>query len=112
MVHYIDLAKDFSEFPFGRTSPDDGEFTGQAFRDKILKPILDKLQANDKITVNLDGVIVGIGSSFLSESFGGLVKKGYITKEKLLDVLDIKCEDDVYRDEINKYINEAILEKN
>ncbi|AIW12893.1 STAS-like domain-containing protein [Vibrio tubiashii] len=111
MMYQIDLAKDFSEFPFGRTSPEDGEFTGQRFRDNILKPAIERLKAGDKIDVNLDGIIVGIGSSFLSESFGGMVKKGYISKERLLEVLIITCEDEVYKREINKYINEAVVEE-
>ncbi|EKO3482278.1 STAS-like domain-containing protein [Vibrio fluvialis] len=111
MMYRIDLARDFSEFPFGRTSPEDGDFTGQKFRDDVLKPALDQLKDGDKIDVDLDGVVIGIGSSFLSESFGGLIKKGYISKERLLDVLIITCEDDVYRQEINKYIKEAVLEE-
>ncbi len=109
-MHTINLA-DFSEFPFGRKSPEDGEFTGQAFREKILKPAINKLNPGDQINVDLDGVIVGIGSSFLSESFGGLVKKGYITKNCLLDVLTITSEDTSYEIEIRKYINDAELEE-
>ncbi|MDE1333590.1 STAS-like domain-containing protein [Vibrio aestuarianus] len=111
MMYNIDLAKDFSEFPFGRNSPEDGEFTGQRFRDNVLKPAIDRLKAGDKINVNLDGIVVGIGSSFLSESFGGMVKKGYITRDDLLKILIITCEDDVYKKEIDKYINEAVVEE-
>ncbi|KQB10061.1 STAS-like domain-containing protein [Vibrio metoecus] len=111
MMYKIDLAKDFSEFPFGRISPDDGDFTGQKFRDNVLKPVIDQLQDGDIIDVDLDGVIIGIGSSFLSESFGGLVKKGYISKDRLLDVLKITCEDEVYRQEIYRYIKEAVMEE-
>lgn len=107
MMHRVDLAE-FSKFPFGRNSPDDGMFTGQKFRDDVLKPVLDKLQDGDKINVDLDGVVVGIGSSFLSEGFGGLVKKGYISKDKLLDVLIITSEDETYKVEIQRYISEAV----
>ncbi|EOA6544918.1 TPA: STAS-like domain-containing protein [Vibrio vulnificus] len=109
MMYRIDLAE-FSEFPFGRISPDDGEFTGQKFRDTVLKPTIDQLGPNDTINVNLDNVIVGIGSSFLSESFGGLIKKGYISKDKLLKILTITSEDESYKLEIFKYIEEAELE--
>ncbi|OBT17727.1 STAS-like domain-containing protein [Vibrio cyclitrophicus] len=110
MMHTIDLAKDFSEFPFGRRSPEDGEFSGAKFRDSILKPIIEKLQDGDKINVDLNGVPVGIGSSFLSESFGGVVTKGYLTKEKFLDALIITCDDDLYEEEIVEYINESEAE--
>ncbi|WP_257977581.1 STAS-like domain-containing protein [Vibrio parahaemolyticus] len=101
------MAKDFSEFPFGRHTPDDGEFTGEVFREKILKPTLDKLQPGDRLTVDLDGVKIGIGSSFLSESFAGAVQKGYINKEDFLGMLNIICEDSLYKDEIIGYIKEA-----
>lgn len=109
-MHTINLA-DFSEFPFGRKSPEDGEFTGQKFRDTVLKPVIDSLQPGDTINVDLDGVVVGIGSSFLSESFGGLIKKGYITKIDLLNALSITSEDASYEFEITKYITDAELEK-
>ncbi|EIF2704025.1 STAS-like domain-containing protein [Vibrio parahaemolyticus] len=110
MMHKIDLAE-FSEFPFGRVSPADGEYTGQKFRDTVLKPTIDNLEPGDTIDVNLDNVVVGIGSSFLSESFGGLVKKGYISKDQLLKILTITSEDKSYEMEIIKYIEEAELEE-
>ncbi len=107
MEHRIDVATDFSEFPFGRYSPDDGEFSGEVFRDKVLKRELDKLVEGDTLNVDFNGVLVGIGSSFLSESFGGAVSKGYIKKDDFLSILTITCKDDLYEEEIRKYIEEA-----
>lgn len=107
MEHIIDLAKDFSEFPFGRHTPDDGEFTGEVFREKILKIAIDKLQSNDTLKIDLNGVKIGIGSSFLSESFAGAIQKGYIEKDRFLKVLTIICDDSLYEDEIIGYIKEA-----
>lgn len=105
--HIIDVAKEFSPFPFGRTSPDDGDFTGEVFRETILKKSLEQLKDGETIVVDFDGVLTGVGSSFLSEAFAGLIEEGYITKEKLLNVLVIKCEDDLYDIAVRKYINEA-----
>ncbi len=36
MDRKIDVAADFSPFPFGRISPRDGDFTGAKFRDDLL----------------------------------------------------------------------------
>lgn len=112
MEYKIDVAKDFSEFPFGRYTPEDGDYTGQVFRETLLKEHIEKLGEGDTLNVDFDGVKVGIGSSFLSESFGGMVKKGYIDKEKFLSVLTITCEDDLYEEEIIGYIKEAKVEIN
>lgn len=106
----IDLAADFSTFPFGRYSPLDGEFTGEVFRENLLKDKLSKLKPGDKLAIDLNGVNVGIGSSFLTESFGGAVKKGYIDKELFLTALMIICDDGLYETEIRDYIKDAIVE--
>jgi hypothetical protein len=103
----IDVAEKFSPFPFGRISPRDGDFTGQKFRDNVLKPELDKLGDNDKLIIDLNGVLVGIGSSFLSEAFGGAIEKGYISKTRLLKTLTVISDDDLYATAIIKYISEA-----
>lgn len=109
MEYRIDLAEDFSPFPFGRYTPQDGEFSGEVFRDKYLKKILMNLVAGDTISVDLNGVKVGIGSSFLTESFGGAVKMGYVDKEIFLKALEIICDDNLYEKEIRQYISDAIV---
>ena len=109
MEYKIDFAEDFSEFPFGRYSPQDGEFTGAAFRETKLKDKLKNLTARDTISIDLNGVKIGIGSSFLTESFGGAVKMGYIDKNLFLKTLKIICEDDLYEKEIRQYIEEAVV---
>lgn len=110
MEYRIDVAKEFSEFPFGRYTPQDGDFSGEVFRDTLLKDAINKIDDGDTINVDFNGVKVGIGSSFLSESFGGAVKKGYIAKEKFLSILTITCKDDLYEQEIKGYIKEAVVE--
>jgi hypothetical protein len=74
----IDVAKDFSDDPFGRYA-DDGKFNAGAFRDNILIPELKKAieDGDTKITIDFSGVPVGLGSSFIEEVFGGLIRSGF-----------------------------------
>lgn len=111
MKYYINLGEDFSQFPFGRYSPEDGHYSGEVFREKHLKEVLLKLNVGDEVVVDLNDVLVGIGSSFLTVGFGGAVKKGYITKELFLSCLKIICDDGLYESEIRSIIETAVVEK-
>lgn len=73
----IDLAKEFSDRPFGRYR-EDGERSAQVFREDWLVPAL---QRHDQVTVDLSGTNF-YGSSFLEEVFGGLVRANF-TKDEL-----------------------------
>jgi len=74
----INVAKHFSRFPAGRYR-EDGPSTGQRFREDMLIPALEQ---NEEVLVELDGV-VGYGSSFLEEAFGGLVRTGKFSAAEL-----------------------------
>lgn len=63
------IAKDFSPYPGPRYSRQ-GAHSGESLRRKLLE-LLDRTPG--KIVVDLDGT-KGIGSSFLDEAFGGLVR--------------------------------------
>jgi len=105
----IKIATDYSDTPLGRY-PSDGEYSGERFREEFLRPAL---QDNDKVVVDIDGV-EGYGSSFLEESFGGLVRKRYFTATDLRNRLTIKQEDpsfETYRELIWRYIQDAEPEK-
>ncbi|WP_255504939.1 STAS-like domain-containing protein [Novosphingobium sp. EMRT-2] len=71
-VMTISIANDFSPFPAGRKR-NDGPFTGEAFREDVLRP---KLTRGVSIVLDIDGV-EGLPSSFLEEVFGGLVREGF-----------------------------------
>ena len=81
--HMIDLAKEFTDFPFGRYR-NDGDASAEKFREDILIPAL---RNYGRVTVNLSGTNY-YGSSFLEETFGGLVRQGF-TKEELEEKLEI-----------------------
>lgn len=101
----INIAKDYSDTPLGRYK-DDGQFSGERFRDEFLIPALN---GGEKVCVVIDDV-EGYGSSFLEEAFGGLVREGHFTSEELKKKLELSLKDrdfEVYRNLIWKYISEA-----
>lgn len=71
----INVAEDFSDEPFGRY-PEDGPNNATTFRDKHLIPALKKLLGEEKLTIDFTGV-PGLGSSFMEEVFGGLIRAGF-----------------------------------
>lgn len=94
----ICIATDFSPFPAGRYSRD-GDYSGEVFRNNFLLPALTKYE---RVVVDLDGTD-GMGSSFLEEAFGGLVRNGY--SEKILRArLVIKSSRKTYPIKIWSYI--------
>jgi hypothetical protein len=102
----------FSPTPFGRY-PDDGKFNGTAFREILCKKLNEAKAKKEKLCVDLDNIQFGVGSSFLEEAFGGLVRKGLFSKKELIGtkgLLKIKSQQLFYIEEINQYISEAIVE--
>lgn len=76
----ISIARDFTDTPGGRNK---GDYTGLVFRENFLLPAL---KEHDQVVVDLSDV-VGFGSSFLEEAFGGLVRAGYslnVLRQKLV----------------------------
>ena len=102
----VSIANDFSVFPGGRI-PADGPFSGEEFRDNILIPLL---KNNEEAIIDFDNVR-GYGSSFLEESFGGLIRKGY-KRDIILKLLHFKSKKYSVIEEVNRYIDNAEKEKN
>lgn len=98
----IYVARDFSKMPCVRRRID-GKKSGEEFRDDILLPAL---RLNDRVTVDLDGVL-SLGSSFLEEAFGGLVRKGYYSAKELHAKLVIKFQIQSYVSEAWNYVKAA-----
>ena len=101
----INIAKDYTKTPGGRFKKE-GEFSGEDFREKILIPkYLESEKKGVKLRVNLDGGY-GYGSSFLEESFGGLVRQ--LKKVNIDNIIIISEEEPKLIDDIKNYIKDAL----
>lgn len=108
----ISIAKDFSRIP-GARFPEEGNYSGQEFRNEVLLPNFKKaISADEKLKVILDGT-AGLGTSFLEEAFGGLIRINNISYSEIKNTLIlISDEDEDYIEEINQYLLEADEQKN
>ena len=98
----INVAKEFSPFPFGRYRAD-GDRSGEVFREEQLVPAI---RNHDHVTVDLSGSNY-YGSSFLEEAFGGLVRN-HFTKNQLDEKLTVKHDKlPSIVAEVNAYIKRA-----
>ena len=102
-VKMISIAKDYSDAPGGRYN-EDGPFSGERFRDDYLIPALND-RRNEVVQVDIGGVL-GYGSSFLEEAFGGLIRRGFKARD-LHARLRVVSGLDTYRKRIWKYIDDA-----
>ena len=101
----LSVAKDFSDVPGGRFLTD-GPFSGEAFRERLLRPALN---APGDVTIDLRGT-EGFGSSFLEEAFGGLVRLRHYSKEELHRRLHFLSDDPTLIDEIWEYVDTAVVD--
>lgn len=100
--NYINVAKDFSDDPFGRYI-EDGEFNATTFREHHLVPKLKALTKDEKLTVDFSDISTGLGSSFIEEAFGGLIRDGF-TKDFLYEKLIYKFPLKFYEVQAKKFI--------
>ena len=83
--HTIRLIQEFNPRPFGRFREHGGNRSAEAFREEYLIPAL---EAHEDVVVDLSGYDY-YGSSFLEETFGGLVRKGRFPQEELVRRLKV-----------------------
>lgn len=107
----INIVKEYTDKP-GARYENQGSNSGEKFRDTILYPkFLKSIEKGETLTVNLDGGY-GYGSSFLEETFGGLVRR--LKKEnndnykKVADIIIISNDNITWIEKIKGYIKEAI----
>ncbi|TBR07403.1 MAG: DUF4325 domain-containing protein [Rugosibacter sp.] len=99
----INISKQFSREPAGRF-PTDGPFCGEIFRKEFLIPALAQ---GERVVVILDGT-EGYGSSFLDESFGGLVRnEGFNSEELHRRITIVSQEDESLSEEVWDYVDTA-----
>lgn len=101
------IASEFSRCP-GARFRSEGEFSGEEFRSNLLVPkIKEAVSKGVKLIVDLDGS-AGYATSFIEESFGGLIRNDGFTFDELENVLIIKSDEDpTYVDDIKTYIKHA-----
>ena len=101
----INIATDYTKTPGGRFISE-GDYSGQDFREKVLKPkFLQALENNDQLTVILDGGY-GYATSFLEEAFGGLARE--MRNSKIKDIIIISEEEPQLISKIQQYITDAL----
>ena len=86
----------------------EGDYSGELFRQTILFPEFKRaLAEKKKLIVNLDGP-AGYGTSFLEESFGGLIRVEKMDYQTIIDNLEIiSNEEDFLKDDIFFYLEDA-----
>lgn len=108
----IKIATDFSKTP-GARYESEGDYPGIDFRENILYPkLLEAIKKKEKLVIDLDGT-AGLGTSFLEESFGGLIRVNKLEFSIINEFIEfISIEDEDYIDEINEYLKEAHEKEN
>jgi hypothetical protein len=101
MTKFLSVANEFSKSPAGRF-PTDGPNSGERFRDELLYPAL---KNGDKVEVDLNGVLT-MGSSFLDEAFGGLVREKGLEPKSLRENLIVKSRLKTYVNRVWSYIED------
>jgi len=87
----IKIASVFADTP-GARHKTDGPFSGQDFRERILRPRFDALKPGEKLLIDFDGAF-GYPTSFLEEAFGGLARElGNV--QDVLTKLEFKSDDE------------------
>ena len=109
---YLSIARDFSEIP-GARYPEEGDFSGQEFRNHFLVPKIQKaIEQKCMLVIDLDGT-AGYGTSFLEEAFGGLIRIDGFTFDQLEQVIHFESNEDAeYINEIKGYMKDAQAKKN
>ncbi|MGO3714173.1 STAS-like domain-containing protein [Alcaligenes aquatilis] len=101
MIH---VAKEFSPSPAARYIHE-GPNSGERFRRDFLAPAL-RNSRGGRVVVNLEGV-VGMGSSFLEEAFGGLVRAEHFSFKELQSRLEVLTVTNTHQQRIWRYIKDA-----
>ncbi len=106
----ISVAKDFSSSP-GPRYKREGDFSGEQFRNSILEDKVKQcISTNTKLLIDLDGT-AGYGTSFLEESFGGLIRVCKFDYSIIVKILTFKSDEEPYLiEDINAYMEDAYNE--
>jgi hypothetical protein len=102
----INVANEFYKRPAGRVK-DEGSYTGEHFREKFLTAMMkEAIDKKEQLIIDFTGTTMA-GSSFLEESFGGLIRKDGCSKKDVLKYLEIRYHRPILKDRIIAYIKDA-----
>jgi hypothetical protein len=107
----LKIASEFSTAP-GPRRIKEGKYSGEQFRTELLLPrVREAIASAKRLEVNLDGTS-GYGTSFLEESFGGLIRENGMTLAQLQATMTLTSnEEPDLLDEIAEYMNDAERER-
>lgn len=96
----LKISTDFCKSP-GARYPEEGDFSGQEFRENVLFPIYQEAKRKGVgLIVDLDGTS-GLGTSFLEESFGGLIRVNKLDYNDVINTISfVSVENPDYIEEI------------
>ena len=108
----LNIAKEYTRCP-GARYESEGDYSGERFRNEYLAPKLkEAIEAGVKLEVVLDGS-AGYSTSFLEESFGGLIRTDHYTLQDVKEYIIITSnEDPSYIEDINVYWEHAWENRN
>jgi hypothetical protein len=105
-IHKIDIARDFSRFPGGR-SVNDGPHSGEEFLSKLLVPAVQEAKRSGGQVVIVVDDVAGLPASFLDEAFGGLIRRKILTSEEADRIIVVEAKSmrvKVYENIIRNYL--------
>lgn len=107
MTTKLKISADFSDTP-GPRYKSEGSHSGEEFRTSMLSnKVRDAIQNGDTLVVDLDGA-QGYGTSFLEESFGGLIRDDKLDYDDIINHVDIISNEEPYlKEDINGYLKDA-----
>jgi STAS-like domain of unknown function (DUF4325) len=101
----LSIAETYTVTP-GPRYKDEGDFSGEQFREDFLEPLFARARnENKKLVINLDGTL-GYGTSFLEEVFGGLARN-HKTENVFTTLVIVSNEEPYLVNDIQGYINDA-----
>jgi|SRR5690606_12679240 len=106
----ISVLKDFSATP-GPRYIHEGKFSGELFRNEVLFPkVAEALEKNIPFEVNMDGT-AGYATSFLEESFGGLIRVNNLSYDKIVSLMTLISKEEEYLiNDVHEYLKDAYEE--
>ena len=110
-MNTLSIVRDFAKAP-GPRYVREGKNSGEDFRKRVfVKAVREAISRGEQLTVDLDGTY-GFATSFLEESFGGLVRDEGISIQDLRRILHIVSDEEPELiAEIWSYVEDAWADK-